>query len=104
MDNEQAERIANELCEAFEQCGNAFEKCADAMHNFGLVALESMVTQCAEKFLHCAQKWSNATWATRWYWKRKMNKYSDALDELILLLQKYNDDDNNDKVQRIKGW
>ena len=86
MDNKDfdtiSEDIAQGLLDAFEGMNDASKSFEDAwQHNYG-VLVDEIKLKCAEKLMLYVDKYSQATFLTRWYWKRKMEKFIKGIDVL----------------------
>ena len=60
---------------AFDEFSKVFEE------KFGVLSHEIKL-KCAEKFICYADKYSHATFLTRWYWLRKMRKFVKGINVL----------------------
>lgn len=86
MDNKDfdtiSEDIAQGLLDALEGMNDALKGWEDAwQRNYG-VLVDEIKLKCAEKLIFYTEKYAQATLLTRWYWKRKINKFVKGIDVL----------------------
>ena len=73
--SEEFVRVLEDGMKASEEFSKAFER------TYG-VLLQEVKLKCAEKLIYYADKYSHATFITRWYWMRKMKKFVKGIDVL----------------------
>ena len=86
MDNKDFNTISKDtaqgLLDAFRGMNDALEGFEDAwQRNYG-VLVDEIKLKCAEKLMLYVDKYSQATFLTRWYWKRKIKKFIKGIDVL----------------------
>ena len=86
MDNKDFDTISEEtaqgLLDAIEGMNEALEGWEDVwQRNYGVLVNEIKL-KFAEKLILYVNKYAQATFLTRWYWKRKINKFIKGVDVL----------------------
>lgn len=78
-----SEQTAEELASAFDAFFNKSMKDNEEFYERILGNLKSEVRwKLSEKFVELAIHFANATFLTRWYWRRKIKKFIQGLDEI----------------------
>lgn len=73
------EETAQGLIEAFDGFNKAHEEFEKAFNGTMQVYMSNCQLQAAGKFINYMEKYTNATFLTRWYWLRKARKANEAL-------------------------
>ena len=81
-----SQETADALIDAFVEFNNNIESMGDFANKFNKVICQEMARQTVDKFLGYVEKYTCATFFTRWYWKRKAFKMAKAVKELSNLL------------------
>ena len=86
MDNKDFDTISKDtaqgLLDAFRGMNDALKGFEDTwQRNYG-VLVDEIKLKCAEKLMLYVDKYTQATFLTRWYWKRKMRKFVKGIDVL----------------------
>ena len=86
MDNKDYDTItedtAQDLIDAFQKCNESLDEFENVwQRNYG-VLVDEIKLKCAEKLMFYTDKYAQATFVTRWYWKRKMEKFVKGIDVL----------------------
>ena len=77
-----SEDIAQGLLDAFKGMDDALKGFEDTwQRNYG-VLVDEIKLKSAEKLIFYADKYAQGTFLTRWYWKRKMEKFIKGIDVL----------------------
>ena len=74
--------IIKETAKELEDGIKAAEELAMAFQRTYGVLAQEIKLECAKKIIDYADKYSNATFLTRWYWKRKLRKFVKGIDVL----------------------
>lgn len=86
MDNKDfnsiSENTTQAIFDAFNRMNKALEDFEKAWENKYGVITEKIKAKCAEKLIFYADKYAQATFVTRWYWKRKMEKFVKGINVL----------------------
>lgn len=86
MDNKDfnmiSENMAQELSKVFQEMNESFKEFEGVYERSFGVILSEVKLKCAEKLVFYACKYAQATFLTRWYWKRKMEKFVKGIDVL----------------------
>lgn len=80
------EETAQGLIDAFEKLNKSLSETPNICARFNEVINREMARQVVDKFLGYVEKYTNATFLTRWYWKNKAIKMAQAVkdaDEFI---------------------
>ena len=93
MDNKDfdtlSEDTAQGLLDAFRRMNDALKGSEDIwQRNYGML-VDEIKLKCAEKLMLYVDKYAQATFLTRWYWKRKMEKFIKGIDVLKELCYDY---------------
>lgn len=70
------------LIDAFGKFNENIETSRDMLERFNSVVNQEMARQVVDKFLGYVEKYTCATFITRWYWKRKAFKMAQTVKEL----------------------
>ena len=86
MDNKDfnsiSEDVAQGLLDAFQDMNDALKGFEDTwQRNYG-VLVDEIKFECAEKLIFYTDKYAQATFITRWYWKRKIKKFIKGINVL----------------------
>lgn len=86
MDNKDFDTISEDtaqgLLDAFNGMNDALKGFEDTwQRNYGVLVNEIKV-KFAEKLIFYTNKYAQATFLTRWYWKRKIKKFIKGIDVL----------------------
>ncbi len=76
------EKTAKELARTIEEVQKVAEESAETFQRTYGVLAQEIKLECAKKIINYADKYSNATFLTRWYWKRKLRKFVKGIDVL----------------------
>ena len=76
------EETAMELARAIEDGFKVAEESAETFQRTYGVLAQEINFEGAKKIINYADKCSNATFLTRWYWKRKLRKFVKGIDVL----------------------
>ena len=77
-----SEDKAQSILDAFKEMNDALKGFEDTwQHNYGVLVNE-MKLKFAEKLMLYTDKYAQATFLTRWYWKRKIKKFIKGIDVL----------------------
>ena len=80
--------ITEDMTKAFEQLNESVKSMSYTfIKRFNKVVSKEVCRQIVAKFLDTAEKYTEATFITRWYWKRKVYKMLDALKGLSELVK-----------------
>ena len=85
-----AEETAQALIDAFARCNNATQEFHDRMSKLFALAKQEAVKCFIEKTLTYSEKYTQATFLTRWYWLRKMKNLAKAIKEIEHLFNEEN--------------
>ena len=103
MDDNEIKRIsdetAQELLTAFEDLSKSLDETMSAMSNAVKTVMADCIMVATEKTYHYAEKYCNATFITKWYWKRRMLKSTRALKEIAEIYQNYLEEDASRQEQ-----
>lgn len=75
--------IANDLINAFVELNKASEQAAKCFSSAIRTTTASAVISEMERLVH---KYEQASFITRWYWKKRIKKFGLAIDELKTIL------------------
>lgn len=86
MDNKDFDTISEDtaqgLLDAFQKMNESLDEFGNVwLRNYG-VLVDEIKLKCAEKLMFYTDKYAQATFLTRWYWKRKMEKFINGIDVL----------------------
>lgn len=86
MDNKDFDKISEDtaqgLLDAFQKMNESLDEFENVwQRNYG-VLVDEIKLKCAEKLMFYTDKYAQATFITRWYWKRKMEKFIKGIDVL----------------------
>lgn len=86
MDNKDFDTISEDtaqgLLDAFQKMNESLDEFENVwQRNYG-VLVDEIKLKCAEKLMFYTDKYAQATFLTRWYWKRKMEKFINGIDVL----------------------
>lgn len=90
------ENKGNELTEMM----NKIRGVTDALHHLTLNVMEVGIANAAEKTDSDIERYKNASFITRFYWKRKMVKSIERLNRLIEIYNEYARDSAEDDKQK----
>ena len=77
-----SEDTAQGLLDAFKGMDDALKGFEDAwQRNYGAL-VDEIKLKSAEKLIFYTDKYAQGTFLTRWYWKRKMEKFIKGIDVL----------------------
>lgn len=76
------EQTAQELCKAFDDFIKASKEMAMKTHDFLGIAYKEAIRCAAMKLIDYCERYVNATFLTRWYWRRKMKNLAKAIIEM----------------------
>ena len=80
--------ITEDMTKAFEQLNESIKSISYTfIKGFNKVVSKEVCRQIVAKFLDTMEKYTEATFITRWYWKRKVYKMLDTLKELSELMK-----------------
>lgn len=86
MDNKDfnsiSEDVAQGLLDAINGMNEALKSSEDAWQRYYGVLMNEVKLKCAEKLIFYADKYAQASFLTRWYWRRKMKKFIKGIDVL----------------------
>lgn len=86
MDNKDfnsiSEEVAQGLLDAVNGMNEALGSFEDVWKRHHEMLINEVKAKCAEKLVFYADKYAQATFFTRWYWKRKMKKFVKGIDVL----------------------
>ena len=77
-----SQETADEIIDAFGKFNENFETSRDMLERFNSVVSKEMARQVVDKFIGYVEKYTCATFVTRWYWKRKAFKIAQAVKEV----------------------
>lgn len=77
---------AEELISAFEKFNESAKHMNEAMISFNHEIRLQMAQQAVEKFLGYVEKYTAATFITRWWWKRKVFNMAEAVWQVSELI------------------
>ena len=83
------DNIADDLANAFEDVNNALKEFFETNNKLLKEMRTEMALEISKRMLHYAEKYTNATFVTRWYWKRKMAKMVKATEEIKNTFDEY---------------
>lgn len=79
---ELSEQTAEELASAFEAFSKSMEDNAEIYERILGNLKQEVRWTLSERFVELAIHFANATFLTRWYWRRKIKKFIQGLDEI----------------------
>ncbi len=79
---ELSEQTAEELASAFEAFSKSMEDNAEIYERILGTLKQEVRLRLSGKFVELAIHFANATFFTRWYWRRKIKKFIQGLDEI----------------------
>lgn len=85
------EETAQELAKAFEDLSKQCEEVTSKMHEMVGLAMKTSMECAINRFMYLCERYTNATFLTRWYWLRKAKKMPQVLMEMEKL---YNEHEN----------
>lgn len=94
-----SEDTANELITAFEDLSKSLDDTMCSMSKAVKTVMSDCIMVATEKTYHYAEKYCNATFITKWYWKRKMKNSTRALKEIAEIYQDYLEEDASRQEQ-----
>lgn len=77
-----SQETADALIDAFETFNKSMEESREIFGKFHNVINQEMARQVVDKFLGYVEKYTCATFITRWYWKRKAFKMAQAVKDV----------------------
>ena len=77
-----SEQTAEELASAFEAVSKSMEDNAEIYERILGNLKQEVRWTLSKKFVELAIHFANATFLTRWYWRRKIKKFIQGLDEI----------------------
>lgn len=77
-----SQETADALIDAFGKFNENIETSRDMLERFNSVVSQEMARQVVDKFLGYVEKYTCATFITRWYWKRKAFKMAQTVKEV----------------------
>lgn len=80
------EQLANNWCDSLVECAKASEQVTQAFRNYSNTILHNLVLTLIHKIEYTCQKYAKASFLTRWYWKRRINKLYSDIEELNKIL------------------
>lgn len=84
-----SKETADALIDAFENFNKIMEMSQDVFKKFNEVVNKELARQCVYKFLTYAEKYANASFITRWYWKRKAIGVAKTVKDVSDFLNNY---------------
>lgn len=79
-----SEETALELAKEFEGFANGMQDLTDYLNKFNKTFAQILVENVATRYLNLVEKYANASWITRWYWRRRLKRFNDyTLPELF---------------------
>ena len=89
-----SEKMAQELADAFSKVNEDTKELGEAIHRMGINLIEAVRMEAAGRLVHVTAKFAEASFLTKWYWKRRyfkekarFDKVENAADELARYLQ-----------------
>lgn len=76
-----SEETAQQLAEAIEDANKATQEFYDLLPEFTDNIFRRVEEEMSVKMLTAAERFAKASFLTRWYWKRKVEKSKAALEE-----------------------
>ena len=98
------ERITEETARKLEECSRAANEFCEKFEELCKNATKSLVNVCIERMFYYAEKCTNATFITRWYWKRRLVNLVKAIREIEdQFTKEYGIDeaDNGGKLKKV---
>ena len=77
-----SEQTAEELASAFESFSKSMEDNEEIYERILGNLKQEVRLRLSGKFVELAIHFANATFLTRWYWRRKIKKFIQGLDEI----------------------
>lgn len=77
-----SEETAQELAEVFEELNKSAQAYCDKFAVLCKNATKSLIMSATGRMLHYAEKYTNATFITRWYWRRRLVNLVKAIREI----------------------
>jgi hypothetical protein len=93
-----SEEMAQALIDAFEKNIEATQELHEKVTEFLWAAAENAVLCAAEAYAKATLRYTKATFLTRWYKKRKMEKAEASLNEAIEFYNKWHDSCKEEKA------
>ena len=86
MDNKDfnsiSEDVAQGLLDAINGMNEALKSSEDAWQRYYGVLMNEVKAKCIERFICYTDKYAQASFLTRWYWRRKIKKFIKGIDVL----------------------
>lgn len=76
------EETAQELAKAFEDLDKQCKEFTKNMHEMVGLAMKTSMECAVNRFMYLCERYTNATFLTRWYWLRKAKKFPKVLKEM----------------------
>lgn len=92
-----SEEMAQALIDAFEKSLTDTQELHEKVTEFMLAAAENAVLCAGEAYAKATLRYTKATFLTRWYKKRKMEKAEASLNEAIEFYNKWHDSCKEEK-------
>lgn len=86
--NQISQETADELIDALGKFNESIAESHEMFEKFNQVINQEMARQVVDKFLGYVEKYTCATFITRWYWKRKAFKMAQTVKEVSDFLNK----------------
>lgn len=80
--NQISEDLAQTLIETFEDFNKANEELEKTLKNFLPKMEKEIQLKVAEKFVYYIDKYSQASFFTRWYWLRKAKRFIHGINDI----------------------
>ena len=77
-----SQETADALIDAFDKFSKSIETERDMFERFNGIVNQEMARQVIDKFFGYAEKYTCATFITRWYWKRKALKMAQTVKDM----------------------
>lgn len=77
-----SEDTAQGLLDAFQKWNESLGEFENVWKRHYGMLVDEIKLKCAEKLMFYTDKYAQATFLTRWYWKRKMEKFIKGIDVL----------------------
>lgn len=91
-----SKETADALIDAFKNFYKSMEMLQDVFEKFNEVVNKELARQCVYKFFLYAEKYANATFITRWYWKRKAIGVAKTVKDVSDFLNNYQNHGSTD--------
>lgn len=84
------EEQANKLLESLKEMNRVSEEYCSMMPEMMKTMVENVALKAGDKYLHYVERYARASFITRWWWKRKMEKARIALENAMQFAEKMN--------------